>query len=219
MGNDISRPRPQLTNQSNTNPTTTPTTSTSSSSSSSRNDQAHTVGQYRGAVEAAFGGRTEDGRLKLDVPEHETPKYLVGRILSHYPPTPAGLQQALPEIQKYFPEARITGSKGDKIDFGSATYDGQRLGEIDVILAAGEGGKAWQWLPVGQPGVGGFPSTYETATHAPFEFDPYGFKQWDPEALKAFFDLLSRFGNGDEAAENELNQLLTRQRHSQPIRP
>lgn len=90
---------------------------------------------------------------KWDDPGHRTPKYEVGRILSCYPHTPEGLRQALPEIQKLYPDAAILGSKGDKLSIPG-------VGVIDVILASGEGGKAWQWLPVDS---GGPPAT---RTHA-----------------------------------------------------
>lgn len=88
---------------------------------------------------------------KLANPEHNTPKYQMARIFQHYPNTPEGLRQAMPEIQKLFPEARIVGSKGDKIDFGSHVDpgSGQPLGVVDVIRAAGAGGAAWQWQPDG----------------------------------------------------------------------
>ena len=86
---------------------------------------------------------------KLANASHDTTKYQVGRILQHYPNTPAGLKEALPEIQKIAPNAKIVGTKGDKIDFGDYTDKrGERIGVIDVLLAAGLGGSAWQWQPV-----------------------------------------------------------------------
>lgn len=88
---------------------------------------------------------------KLANENHNSAKYICARIFQKYPNTPEGLRQALPEIQRHFPEARIVGSKGDKIDFGNSVCPktGERLGTIDVIRAAGEGGKAWQWSPDG----------------------------------------------------------------------
>ena len=67
-------------------------------------------------------------------------------ILNLYPHTPAGLQAALPELQRVFgPHVTITGSKGDKLDFGNGLV-------VDVIRSAGQGGLGWQWLI---PGAGG----------------------------------------------------------------
>ena len=35
--------------------------------------------------------------------------------------------------------------KGDKFDFGDYRFEGERIGIVDLILAAGEGGKGWWW--------------------------------------------------------------------------
>ena len=86
---------------------------------------------------------------KLANENHRSAKYEVGRILQYYPNTPEGLKAALPEIQQLAPNARIVGSKGDKIDFGGYVDGrGEAIGVIDVLEAAGLGGRAWQWLPV-----------------------------------------------------------------------
>lgn len=86
-------------------------------------------------------------------PEHKTPKYTVLRILSKYPPTPEGLQQAKAELEAV--GIQVVGK--DKILHPEA-------GVIDVGEAFGAGGgKSWQWLPVGDnpgsalggPGGGG----------------------------------------------------------------
>ena len=77
---------------------------------------------------------------------HKTLKYEIGRILQYYPNTPEGLRAALPEIQQIVPEVKIMAGKGDKLDFGEYRFEGERIGIVDVIFAAGEGGKAWQWL-------------------------------------------------------------------------
>jgi hypothetical protein len=86
--------------------------------------------------------------VKMADTSHSTLKYQVGRILQFYPNTPAGLQEALPEIKTIVPGASIAGSKGDKIDFGSYMQDGVSVGVVDVLQASGLGGRAWQWLPV-----------------------------------------------------------------------
>jgi hypothetical protein len=83
---------------------------------------------------------------KLANPDHNTLKYQVGRILQYYPSTPQGLRDALPEIQQLVPGVRITGTNGDKLDFG--TYvdpKAGRIGVIDVLQGASQGGRAWQW--------------------------------------------------------------------------
>jgi hypothetical protein len=86
---------------------------------------------------------------KLADLSHTTTKYQIGRVLQHYPNTPAGLQAALPEIQQLVPSAKIAGSKGDLLDFGDyLDPGGKRIGVVDVIQSAGLGGMAWQWAPL-----------------------------------------------------------------------
>jgi hypothetical protein len=99
---------------------------------------------------SAAVGRMEgfDG-AKLANTSHDTMKYQIGRILQKFPNTPQGLQNALPEIQALVPGARITGSGGDKLDFGSfIDAERNRLGVVDVLRGAHAGGLAWQWQPV-----------------------------------------------------------------------
>jgi hypothetical protein len=88
--------------------------------------------------------------LKLANLDHTTIKYQVGRVLQYFPNTPQGLRDALAEIQAIVPGATITGTNGDKLDFGSYSdpKSGERIGVIDVLQAAGAGGRAWQWSPV-----------------------------------------------------------------------
>lgn len=86
---------------------------------------------------------------KLANTSHDTMKYQVGRILQKFPNTPQGLRDALPEIQAIVPGARITGSGGDKLDFGSfIDAEQNRLGVIDILRGAHAGGLGWQWQPV-----------------------------------------------------------------------
>lgn len=61
-------------------------------------------------------------------------------ILSNYAHTPEGLKQAFAENEGLRGVSQIGGNKGDKI------LDPTTGRLIDVIQAAGEGGKAWQWL-------------------------------------------------------------------------
>jgi hypothetical protein len=107
------------------------------------------------ASPAATATRTVMGTMggfdptKMADTEHKTFKYEIGRILQFFPNTPAGLKDALPEIQKLVPGAKIIGTNGDKIDFGEFEDNRKfRIGVIDVLQAAGAGGKSWQWLPV-----------------------------------------------------------------------
>lgn len=70
-------------------------------------------------------------------PNHNTPKYVVGRILANYPPTPDGLTQAMPEIQKAMPGTTRVGD--DKISIPD-------VGVIDVGLSFSiGGGVGWWW--------------------------------------------------------------------------
>jgi hypothetical protein len=74
-------------------------------------------------------------------PTHTTPKYVVGRILAKYPPTPAGLQAAMPEIQSAMP--------GTTLD-GDDTLNIPNVGYIDVGVAFGAGGGVgWDWQVTG----------------------------------------------------------------------
>lgn len=86
---------------------------------------------------------------KLANTAHDSIKYQVGRVLQKFPNTPQGLRDALPEIQAIVPGVRITGSGGDKLDFGSFIDAKQtRIGIVDVLRGSNLGGLAWQWQPV-----------------------------------------------------------------------
>ena len=101
------------------------------------------------APRAAIGRMAGFDSGKLANTAHDSTKYQIGRVLQFYPNTPAGLRDALPEIQQIAPGAKIAGSKGDKLDFGGYVDGrGERIGVIDIIQAAGLGGTAWQWIPV-----------------------------------------------------------------------
>jgi hypothetical protein len=108
------------------------------------------MGQYASSLEGFDSG-------KLNDPNKHDPKYDFARIASNYPPTPAGLQQAMAQIKQAYPNAQQIGN--DKVDFG----DG--YGPVDVIRAAGDGGKAWQFQGQDASGATG-------ATAAPSGGDP-----------------------------------------------
>lgn len=104
----------------------------------------------RTAAAGTVGGRLEGyDPVKLANADHRTVKYEVGRILQQYPNTPQGLRDALPAIQSVYPDAQITGTAGDKLDFG-AYVDARagRIGVVDVLRGAAQGGHAWHWMPV-----------------------------------------------------------------------
>lgn len=75
-------------------------------------------------------------QTKWSDPNHQTPKYGVGRILNKYPPTVAGLQQALAEVQKAYPGTTSDGK--DKLNIPG-------VGTIDVLVGASQGGVSWAW--------------------------------------------------------------------------
>lgn len=114
-----------------------------------------TAASAAAAPEATATARSKVGYMggfdlvKLNNVNHKTLKYEMGRIMQFYPNTPEGLRQALPELQQLVPGVKITGSKGDKLDFGEyVDPEAGRIGVIDVIQAAGLGGVSWQWHPV-----------------------------------------------------------------------
>lgn len=76
--------------------------------------------------------------LKWADPNHQSPKYVVGRILSQYPPTTAGLQQAIAEIAKAYPGAKLVGPGDIDLGFGD--------GAVDVLIGAASGGSGWTWI-------------------------------------------------------------------------
>jgi hypothetical protein len=74
-------------------------------------------------------------------PNHTTPKYVIGRILWRYPPTPESLAEALPAIQARYPGTTQVGQ--DKLQI-------PEWGLIDVGVDFGPGhGQSWAWQVVG----------------------------------------------------------------------
>jgi hypothetical protein len=121
-------------------------TATAAATASAQSPAAATTATA--AARPAIGIMAGFDAAKLANTSHDTFKYQIGRILQGYANTPAGLREALPEIQQLVPGAKIVGSKGDSLDFGSFVDSrGTRIGVVDVIQAAGEGGKAWTWQP------------------------------------------------------------------------
>lgn len=98
---------------------------------------------------------------KLGNADHNTPKYVFARIAQNYDVSDPAQRQAMLEALRadpsgYFANATLGGSKGDKLIIGGALdpkFEG--IGSFDVVQAAGEGGRNWQWLPEGQGGSAG----------------------------------------------------------------
>jgi hypothetical protein len=73
---------------------------------------------------------------------HTTPKYVVGRIITQYPPTPQGLIDAMPQLQAAIPGLTQVGD--DTLSIPGA-------GVVDVGLSFGAGGGVgWWWGPQDQ---------------------------------------------------------------------
>jgi hypothetical protein len=75
-------------------------------------------------------------REKWNNPNHQTPKYAVGRILSNFEPRTENGAAAAAEVAKAYPGTTYNGK--DKI-----TIPG--VGTIDFIQGASVGGKGWRW--------------------------------------------------------------------------
>lgn len=96
------------------------------------------AGQYRNTL----SGFNYD---KLSDPNHNSIKYVAGRVFEQYAPTPDNISKVVSDLNAKGIPAQQTGP-GD-IDFG----DGN--GPIDVLQNAHAGGGAWWWNPrgTGQP--------------------------------------------------------------------
>ena len=91
-------------------------------------------------------------QTKWNDPNKQSPKYAVGHILSNYNPQGSvgngQLNAAVADIQRAYPGTTHDGK-------GNVTIPG--VGRVDILEAAGNGGKAWQWgaedngSPNGQP--------------------------------------------------------------------
>lgn len=118
--------------------------------------QANTDG-YTAPKYTTAGGNVPAGwdATKWQDQTHQTPKYVVGRILSQYPSTVQGLSQAVGDIQKAYPGSTFDGK--DKV-----TIPG--VGTIDVLTGASQGGNGWAWQPLdGLDDTQGTPAAGTTA--------------------------------------------------------
>jgi hypothetical protein len=93
---------------------------------------AISTGQYRSTLEGF-------DMQKLDDPSKTSVKYQAARVFQNYAPTVDNLADVVTALN----DAGLTATQvgDDTIDFGGS------VGKIDVIRAAGDGGRAWQWLP------------------------------------------------------------------------
>lgn len=121
-------PKPQT-------PPTTPVTGQGQTYDSSQWDtDGWGTPQYLG--KAAGGAMAGWDQKNWDDQNMQTPKYVVGRILSNYTPSMDGLGQAMQEIQQAYPGATFDGK--DKIEIPG-------LGTIDVLVNAGGDNMSWAW--------------------------------------------------------------------------
>jgi hypothetical protein len=99
------------------------------------NTDGYTPPQY---IAQAPAGHPPPGwnRQKWADPNHQTPKYVIGRILSQFSPRTSNMDAVVAEIAKAYPGARRSGS-------GDITIPG--IGSTDILKAADVGGKAWQF--------------------------------------------------------------------------
>ena len=79
-------------------------------------------------------------------PLHQTPKYVVGRILQQFPPRTENVPAAVAEIQKAYPGARQVGN-------GKVSIPG--VGTMDILIGANVGGKRWHAGSAGPKKGGG----------------------------------------------------------------
>lgn len=151
---------------------------------------------------------------KLHNPEHRTPKYLFGRVASHYPldqvkdkaGAEALLRQMLPDLRAAGLE--VVDVKGDKLQVKT------ELGYewVDVVRGAGSGSPGWWWGSEGQgtPAPTSSPAEAAAAGGAAPAGDGNG--PWVPLLIEAaqwvkdnFPDL---FGEGDD--RDKAHQIMTK---------
>lgn len=117
---------------------------------STQNPWSSAVKQLKvGAPAPSYAPSAPSGwnQAKWSDPSHTTPKYTIGRILSQFPDTPAGLQQAMPLIQQAFPGATLAGTD-------SVNIPGIGIVDVGVGFSQG-GGQGWAWQPDSEQGGAG----------------------------------------------------------------
>jgi hypothetical protein len=95
-------------------------------------------GYAQPSYQAAHAGGVLPGwdATKWGDTSHQSPKYVVGRILSQFPATTQGITAAVAEIQKAYPGSTWNGKD-------TVTIPG--VGPVDILQGASQGGQAWQW--------------------------------------------------------------------------
>lgn len=79
--------------------------------------------------------------------QHRTPKYMVGRIVAAFPPSPNGLAAIVPAVKVLYPGTKLVDSTGmDKISIPC-------VGVIDMVVNSGgkknpDSGDRWAWQVV-----------------------------------------------------------------------
>lgn len=79
--------------------------------------------------------------------QHQTPKYMIGRIMAAFPPSPNGLAAIVPAVSVLYPGTKLVDSTGmDKISIPC-------VGVIDMVVNSGgkqnpDGGDSWAWQVV-----------------------------------------------------------------------
>lgn len=85
-------------------------------------------------------------------PEHTTPKYIIGRILSKYPPTPEGYAAAQNELMQ---TGLISGFGKDSLMLNDKSgYGGHNI-DVGRAFSDPNGQRQWQWLDQFQDGTAG----------------------------------------------------------------
>jgi hypothetical protein len=126
-------------------------------------------------------------------PNHQTPKYVIGRILSNFSPRTENMDQVVAAIAQAYPGTRRTGS-------GDITVPG--IGSTDILRAADVGGKGWQFLGQGGGGGGGGQQTG-------------GYPQMDYQTMLA---MLMGGGGQPMGPQQQVQQAAPQQDNSQYMR-
>lgn len=152
-------------------------------------------------------------------------KYNAGRILSRYAANPTGMAQALQDedFKKLAPNARLTGSNSDVLDFGGQfdKHSGARIGKVDVgrnFDARNPNAEdAWQWIDLENQesapasGPAPTPGAPRVSVPSPLTIDgPQESKPSDTDPMAAILEEIEALQNGGASPMDQqaLMQLL-----------